>query len=98
MVFNRRNNKYEKLDTQGFLRLNNVPALLCAVHRGLGLALLPDWSIEPGNTEMVELLSEHKFSANKLGEADVHLLYLQKKYLSPRIRAVIEFLTQSFKR
>lgn len=97
MVYNQRNSKLEKIECQGFLQVNNVPNLVGSVKQGIGLALLPDWSIDE-SSQLVKLLPQYKFSANKFGETDIHLLYLQKKYLSPRVKAVVDFFYERMKR
>ena len=72
-----------------FWRCNSGVALLDAVRQGLGLAQLPDYyvkaDIESGR--LVTLLQDYRPAAD-----GIWALYPQNRHLSPKVRAVIDYL------
>ena len=79
------------LRIQGRLRCNSGSALLDAALRGLGIIQLPDYytreHLERG--ELIEILTDYAPD-----EEGVWALYPPGRQLSPKIRILLDFLTE----
>jgi DNA-binding transcriptional LysR family regulator len=78
---------------RGNLRVNNGLAAREAALRGLGIVMAPTFYVG-------ELIREGRLRAlltdHKVTETAVYALYPERKYLSPKVRAFIDFLAQRF--
>lgn len=72
------------------LVINNVDALAMAAKRGAGLAQVAVFLAEPMVREgaLVEVLGDWRFQ-----RLPISLVYLDRRLVSPRIRALVDFLT-----
>jgi len=78
---------------EGRLRVNNGDVLRVAALQGLGLANLPSF-IVGGDLQagtLVSVLAEYAPP-----EAGIHAIYPQGRYLSPKVRALVDFLAARF--
>ncbi len=75
------------LGIHGSIRCNSGVVLLNAAMAGMGLAQLPDYYVEPylASGELVEVLSQYRSE-----DEGVWALYPQNRFLSPKVRLVIE--------
>lgn len=80
----------------GNFTVNNSEALREAVLRGLGIALLPTFTIgadlRAGRLQRVL----DGFRAHGTFGSDVYAVYLPTRYLSPKVRAFLDFLVERF--
>ncbi|NWA61882.1 LysR family transcriptional regulator [Pantoea sp. B9002] len=69
---------------------NNIETRVCFAMRGLGIAMLPDFSIREALAQgtLREVLSDFACHRNVF-----HLLWPASKYPSPKVRALIDFLS-----
>jgi DNA-binding transcriptional LysR family regulator len=76
---------------QGRYRASSGQALLDAVHRGLGIAQLPDFYVEQALSEgtLVSLLGAWRYE-----HGAVWLVYPQSRHLSPKVRQLADFLVE----
>ena len=85
------NGKQEKaIRVNGRIKCNNGYALYDAAKRGLGLVQLPDYYVQSAinSGELMEVLKQYR--TEKEG---IWALYPHNRNLSPKIRLLIEFLT-----
>lgn len=77
-----------------FWRCNSGVALLDAVRQGLGIAQLPDYYVQRDLDAgaLVVVLDEYRPA-----DDGVWALYPQNRHLSPKVRAVIDYLAQRLK-
>ncbi|HEY7744671.1 MAG TPA: LysR family transcriptional regulator [Burkholderiales bacterium] len=80
----------------GNFTVNNSEALREAVLKGLGIALLPTFTIgadlRAGRLQRVL----DGFRAHGTFGSDVYAVYLPTRYLSPKVRAFVDFLVERF--
>jgi DNA-binding transcriptional LysR family regulator len=78
---------------QGRMRCNSGVVLLNAALAGRGLVQLPDYYVEPylASGGLMEVLSRYRYD----GEG-VWAIYPQNRYLSPKVRLVIDHLANAF--
>lgn len=71
-------------------RCNSGVALLDAVRKGMGLAQLPDYYVQQDIDEgrLVPVLDQYRPS-----DDGIWALYPQNRHLSPKVRALVEYLT-----
>lgn len=76
---------------KGRLRYNSGEALLDAALKGMGIVQLPDYYLKDhlANGKLHALLEEHQDHSE-----GVWGLYPQNRYLSPRVRALIDYLAE----
>ncbi|MXP57360.1 LysR family transcriptional regulator [Pantoea sp. Taur] len=69
---------------------NNIETRVCFAKRGLGIAMLPDFSVREALAQgtLVEILSDYACHRNVF-----HLLWPASKHPSPKVRALIDFLS-----
>ncbi|MEM7405050.1 MAG: LysR substrate-binding domain-containing protein [Pseudomonadota bacterium] len=76
----------------GPLETNNADVLLQAARDGLGLVLIPAWMVSDcfGDCGLVRVLDEYHIGPDDSQPA-VYAVYSSARYLSPKIRAFIDF-------
>ncbi|MDX1302296.1 LysR family transcriptional regulator [Photobacterium sp.] len=87
-----RDGVHQSAFVQGNFRIDNAPALLDAACSGLGIAYLTTYlltdEIETGN--LIKLLPE--WNANI--ELTVYVVYPRRKYLAPKVKCFIDFMSE----
>lgn len=87
----------EQFEVSGNLQVNSVGALEAACSGGLGLAMLPIWSVTPllKNGELKTLLPEYTVFANAGGADEaIYAVYPHRKHISPKVRAFLDFMVE----
>jgi len=81
------------MKVSGNWRSNSGPALLDAVRKGLGIAQLPDYYVEPllAKGELVSLLEQYRYPFS-----GVWLVYPQARQRSVKLQLLNEFLIEQF--
>jgi DNA-binding transcriptional LysR family regulator len=87
------NGQRRELKVSGNWRSNSGPALLDAVRKGLGIAQLPDYYVEPAleRGELVSMLEQYRYPYS-----GVWLVYPQARQRSPRLQLLCDFLIERF--
>jgi DNA-binding transcriptional LysR family regulator len=80
----------------GNFTVNNSEALREAVLKGLGIALLPTFTVGADLREgrLQQLLGDYR--AHGTFGTDVYAVYLPTRYLSPKVRAFVDFFIERF--
>jgi DNA-binding transcriptional LysR family regulator len=80
----------------GNFTVNNSEALREAVLKGLGIALLPTFTVgaDLRGGRLQQVLGEYR-AHGTFGE-EVYAIYLPTRYLSPKVRAFVDFFVQRF--
>jgi DNA-binding transcriptional LysR family regulator len=80
----------------GNFTVNNSEALREAVLKGLGVALLPTFTVGADLRErrLQQVLGDYQ-ALGTFG-SDVYAVYLPTRYLSPKVRAFVDFLVERF--
>jgi DNA-binding transcriptional LysR family regulator len=80
----------------GNFTVNNSEALREAVLKGLGIALLPTFTVgaDLRAGRLQQLLGEYR--AHGTFGSDVYAIYLPTRYLSPKVRAFVDFFVERF--
>lgn len=80
----------------GNFTVNNSEALREAVLKGLGIALLPTFTVgaDLRAQRLQQVLGEYR--AHGTFGSDVYAIYLPTRYLSPKVRAFVDFFVQRF--
>jgi DNA-binding transcriptional LysR family regulator len=88
------NGQRKELKASGNWRSNSGPALLDAVSKGLGIAQLPDYYVEPAlrRGELISMLEQYRYPYS-----GVWLVYPQARQRSPRLQLLCDFLIERFK-
>lgn len=88
------NGQRRELRVNGNWRSNSGPALLDAVLKGLGIAQLPDYYVEPllARGELIAMLEQYRYPYS-----GVWLVYPQARQRSPRLQLLCEFLLERFR-
>jgi DNA-binding transcriptional LysR family regulator len=75
------------------LQVNNSLAACAALHRGLGIGLLPRRVAEPPNepTRLQRVLTEWTPP-----DVPVHAVFASARYLTPKVRAFIDLAAANF--
>lgn len=91
-------NRTVEVPVTGTLTTDNGPALHAAALAGLGVVLMPDWSVREDIRagRLVRLLAGHRASHLEF-ENGVFAVYQRSRHLSARIRVFIDFLVDIFK-
>lgn len=86
--------KPAKIETNARLYCNNGIALTQAALKGLGIVVPPTFYIgkELEEGKLVPILSEYTV----LPELGIHAVYPERRHLSPKVRAFIDFLAERF--
>lgn len=85
----------QHIEVSGNLHANSFGALKAAACRGIGIALLPSWSAMPcvKRGELQTVLSEYAvFPSHGENEGAIYAVYPHKKYVSPKVRAFLDFM------
>ena len=87
------NGHRRELKVQGNWRSNSGPALLDAVQKGLGIAQLPDYYVEPllARGELIAMLEQYRYPYS-----GVWLVYPQAKQRSAKLQVLCDFLVARF--
>lgn len=87
------NGQRRELKVNGSWRSNSGPALMDAVSKGLGIAQLPDYYVEPAleRGELVSMLEQYRYPFS-----GVWLVYPQARQRSPKLQLLCDFLVQRF--
>ncbi len=87
-----------EVPVSGTFQTDNGPALLAATLAGLGIALMPDWSIADhlGDGRLRRLFPKHRVSFEAF-ENGVYAVYQKSRHQSKKVRAFVEFLTPLFR-
>jgi DNA-binding transcriptional LysR family regulator len=87
-----------EVPVSGSFQADNGPALVEATRAGVGIALLPDWSItrELRSGQLVHLLRDHTASIAEF-ENGIYAVYLQTRHMSAKLRVFIDFLAALFR-
>lgn len=87
------NGQRRELKVSGNWRSNSGPALLDAVRKGLGIAQLPDYYVEPAlaRGELVSMLEQYRYPFS-----GVWLVYPQARQRSPKLQLLCDFLLERF--
>lgn len=87
------NGQRRELKIQGNWRSNSGPALLDAVLKGLGIAQLPDYYVEPllARGELIAMLEQYRYPFS-----GVWLVYPQAKQRLARLQLLCDFLVERF--
>ena len=82
----------------GSLETNNADVLLQAARDGLGLVLVPGWMVSDcfGDCGLVSVLDDHIIGPVESQPA-VYAVYSSSRYLSPKIRAFIDYFADALK-
>lgn len=82
----------------GSFTTDNGPALHAAALAGLGIVLMPDWSVREDIRagRLVRLLPGHRASHLEF-ENGVFAVYQRSRHLSARVRVFIDFLVETFR-
>ena len=84
---------------EGRLRANNSEALLSAVKKDLGLALLPDWLVNKDLSDgsIVSVLDDYVVNPHDMQPA-IYLFYPENRRPMKKIRVFIEFIKENLAR
>ncbi|MCB1608355.1 MAG: LysR family transcriptional regulator [Xanthomonadales bacterium] len=83
----------ETVNVDGRLRSNNSEALRIAATDGLGITILPTWHFqgEPAKAGLTRVLQS--FEPMPL---PIHAVYASRRFVAPKVRAMIDFLVKEF--
>jgi DNA-binding transcriptional LysR family regulator len=92
------NGQVEEISIDGFLQTNSGTGLKISTLGGLGISLMPDWSVarEIQTGQLVRLLPDHEISFTSF-ENGIHAVYPAGRHLSMRSRVFIDYLTDYFR-
>lgn len=88
-----------EVPVSGTFQSDNGQALLEATRVGVGIALMPDWSIKDDLAagRLVRLFPKHRVSWEAF-ENGVYAVYQKSRHQSKKVRAFVEFVGALFKR
>jgi len=78
----------------GRLRVNSTEAVRAAVLQGLGIGMVPAWHFVEGEVESGRL--RILLGAWEPEPQPIHLVYPTRRYVSPKLRAMADFLATEF--
>ncbi len=91
-----REQTYE-VEVRGSLWANNADALHTAALAGLGLVILPTWMVgqdlRQGTLQVV--FADYQVSPSAL-DASIYAVFPYARHLSPKVRALVDFLVKRF--
>jgi len=84
-------------DVTGSLYSNNAETLVSSAVGGAGIVMFPTWLIgeELKSGKLVAIMQDHQVSTSA-EEQTINALYLETDNLAPKVRVVIDFLTQKY--
>ncbi|PZW51083.1 LysR family transcriptional regulator [Humitalea rosea] len=87
-----------EVSVTGNMQSDSGPALVAAAVSGLGLALLPDWSVldELREGRLIRLFPEHRASHMEF-ENGVYAVYLDSRRMPTKLRVFLDFLAEAFR-
>ena len=88
----------EQVRVSGPLTANNTEALHSAVRDGLGIGLLPTWTVgrDVRDGRLVRLLPGHEADLSA-EETAIHAIYPHARHLSAKVRAFVDFLVEKYR-
>lgn len=88
----------EEISVSGRFSVDNGPMILELGLRGQGLMVHPMWMVGPylERGKLVRVLPEYVVH-NRLGHADLFVIYPSSRSLSKKVRAFVDFLVEEFK-
>ena len=83
---------------EGSLQTNSGPVLKIAAKAGLGLALMPEWSIsgELAEGSLVRLLPDHRISFTSFDNG-IYAVYSPSRHLPVKARVFIDYMAEVFR-
>ena len=87
-----------RIKVSGPLTANNAEALHSAARDGLGIALLPTWTVgkDVRTGALIRLLPGHEADLSS-EETAIHAIYPHARHLSAKVRAFVDFLVEKFR-
>lgn len=91
-------NVVSRVKVSGPLTANNAEALHAAAVDGLGIALLPTWTVGGAvrSGDLVRLLPGHEADLTS-EETAIHAIYPHARHLSAKVRAFVDYLVQIYR-
>ncbi|MCX7307191.1 MAG: substrate binding domain-containing protein, partial [Afipia sp.] len=82
----------------GTFQTDNGQALLSAITAGMGIGLMPDWSIrdELKSGSLRRLFTKHSVTYVEF-ENGVYAVYQKSRHKSPKVRVFVDFMSGLFK-
>jgi DNA-binding transcriptional LysR family regulator len=74
------------------IKTSDVAMSLQCVHAGMGLAYLPEWIVA---SDLKEGSLVHVLPAYRLFSPRIYAVYTSRKYMTPKVRTFIDFLSES---
>ena len=89
----RKDNKVETVSVDGRIDSNSLTALIAAALKGFGLFLTPRWVVEEylSRGELEIVLGDYEVNPSER-ETWVYAVYASNRFLSPKVRAFIDFI------
>ncbi|WP_310621134.1 LysR family transcriptional regulator [Flexibacterium corallicola] len=83
-----------QIKVRGRIKLNTVAAVHQMALNGAGLTMLPTWVIgdDLARGRLQAVLKDNSFTPYQYDESAVYALYLEKRFLAPKVRAFLDFL------
>jgi DNA-binding transcriptional LysR family regulator len=93
-----RDAEVHEISVSGRFSADNGPMILELGLRGMGLMIHPMWMVGPyiDRGELLHLLPDYMVQ-NRLGHADLYVVYPSSRNLSKKVRAFVDFLADEFK-
>jgi DNA-binding transcriptional LysR family regulator len=87
----------QEIPVEGNLTTDNGYALLTATLSGVGIALMPDWSVrnDLAAGRLVRLLPEYRVSHIEFDNG-IYAVFQKSRYMTAKVRAFIDFLVDAF--
>lgn len=87
-----------KVRVAGNFTANNSEAIREVALKGLGIALLPSFLVNPdlADGRLKQVLASHEVAGAVAN--DVYALFLPTRYLSPKVRAFVDFFVERFQK
>ena len=91
-------NALTEVPVTGNFQSDNGQALLAAVQAGVGIGLMPDWSIRDdlANGRLKHLFPDYRATHVDF-ENGIYAVYQKSRHMSPKVRLFIDFLAALFK-
>lgn len=88
-----------EIAVNGSLRSDSGPSLRLAALEGLGIAMLPDWSVRQDLQQgrLQQLFPDHQASFVEFDNG-VYAMYQRSRHQSAKVRLLVDFLSQEFDR
>ena len=87
----------QEIPVQGNLTTDNGYALLTATLAGVGIALMPDWSVRDhlASGRLVRLLPEYRVSHIEFDNG-IYAVFQKSRHMSAKVRTFIDYLVTAF--